>query len=76
MVSRIPVPMLEKDIREGRRAGIPERIIGKLEKGLTPTKYEKEIIKKHGKVFIPRYLKRVKGRVVGGVRPQLRDLPR
>jgi len=63
--------MLPKEIDEGRRAGIPESILGKMARGVGLTVREKNVIIKHGKVYVEGYFKA--GRKV---RPQLRDLPR
>ena len=68
MAIRIQMP--EKEIAEGRRAGIPEEIIAKISQGLELSGREKKIVRSHGKVYIPAFRK-----VNMIVRPQLRDLP-
>jgi len=64
------IPMSFKELREGRRVGIPESIIGKMAIGIEPNEREKEIIKNFGKVYVEAHKKDGKW-----VKPQLRDLP-
>jgi len=64
------IPMDEKELREARRVGVPERIVGKMAVGIEPNEKEKEIIKKLGKVYVEAHKK--DGR---WVKPQLRELP-
>jgi len=69
--SSVALPLSQKEINEGRRAGIPESILGKMAQGLELTDREKKWINKYDKVYVVGYVK-------DGirVRPQLRDLPR
>jgi len=64
--------MSEKEIAEGRRAGIPENIMGKIVWGMQLEEKEKEIVKSRGKVYV---LGHTKERGMIKVKPQLRDLP-
>lgn len=66
-------PISEKEIVEGRRAGIPEQILSKVEFGIGLTDEEQIIIKKHGKVLVHSHTKE-RGTV--GVRPHFRNLPK
>jgi len=66
-------PISEKEIVEGRRAGIPEQILTKVEFGIGLTDEEENIIKKHGKVLIRSHTKE-RGEI--GVRSHFRDLPK
>lgn len=65
--------MSQHEIAEGRRAGIPEYLLGKMIYGLDLTEREKEVVKGRGKVYVLGYRK-YGGRTT--VDPQLRDLPR
>jgi len=65
----IRLNMSEKEIREARRVGIPERIIQKMVREGDLSEREREIVREHGKVFVPGYMK---GNTL--VRPQLRNL--
>jgi len=67
------VGMPSKEIEEAERAGIPSNIIFKFVMGMSPTKEEKEIIRKHGKVYVMGH-RREEGKVI--IYPQLRNLPR
>jgi len=64
------IQMPEKEIREARQAIIPEGIIAKMSQGLELSEREKKIVRDHGKVYVPAF---VKNGVVT-VRPQLRNL--
>jgi len=66
----IRIPMEQKEIMEGRRAGIPEQVIGKMSMGHELTENEKEIVRSKGKVYVEAYRKDGTW-----VKPQLRDLP-
>ena len=66
--------MSDKELEEARRSNIPLDIVSKMIKGLELTKGEMEIVRQHGKVFVPGYFKKVRGEFVY-VRSQLRDLP-
>jgi len=67
------IPMSEKEIREARRANIPEFIIGKMMQGFGLTENEKEILKRKGKVYV-RAFKKDRGQRV--IKPQIRDIPK
>jgi len=66
------IQMPEKELREARRARIPEEIIAKMMQGLEITEREKDIVNKHGKVYV-RAFEKDSGRTM--IKPQLRDLP-
>lgn len=59
-----------KELREARRAGIPESIIGKMIPGYELSEREKELVKGKGKVYVLAHVK--DGR---WIKQQLRDLP-
>jgi len=69
----LTIPMSEKEIREGYRAGIPGGIMSKVAGGFYLTEYEKDIVNKHGKVYV-RAFKKDRGRTT--IEPQLRNLPK
>jgi len=64
------IPMDQKELREGRRVGIPESIIGKMGQGIEPTEEEKDVINKYGKEYVSMHTRDGKR-----VKPHLRDLP-
>jgi len=64
------IPMDWKELREGRRVGVPESIIGKMAVGIEPYEWEKEFIISKGKVYVEAHKKDGKW-----IKPQLRDLP-
>jgi len=64
------IPMDWKELREARRIGVPESIIGKMVIGIEPNEKEKEIINKLGKAYVEAHKKNGKW-----VKPFLRDLP-
>jgi len=65
--------MSEKEVMEGRRAGIPESILGKMIQGYEITDKEKEVIRSKGKVYVLGYTK-ARGQI--RIKPQLRNLYR
>ena len=64
----IKMRMSEKEMQEGRRAGIPDAILGKMSIGMELTDRENEIVRSRGKVYVPPHLRAGKK-----VRPHLRD---
>lgn len=66
----IRLNMNQKEIAEGRRAGIPEHIIGRMIQGLELSELDKSVVKSHGKVYVEAHKKNGKW-----IKPQLRDLP-
>ncbi len=68
----IRIAMNQKELYEGRIAGIPEQLLGKMAQGFELSDQEKEIVKKRGKVYV---LGHSKDRGQTLIKPQLRDLP-
>jgi len=64
--------MSEKEMEEGRRAGIPNYILGMMVMGLEIGEPMKDVVKRHGKVYVLGHSKE-RGQTL--VKPQLRDLP-
>jgi len=65
--------MTGKEMYEGYKANIPSEIMEKMGSGFVLTDKEKEIVRKHGKVYVLGYIKRKDGELI---KPQLRDLPK
>jgi len=65
------IMMSSKEIEEGRRAGIPEYLLGKIIYGLDLSEREKEVVHSKGKVYVLGH-KKYEGRTI--VSPHLRDL--
>jgi len=68
---RKSIPMIEKQLREARRVGIPEPIVGVMAQGFELSQIQKDVVNRYGKVYVSAYRK-------DGiwVKPQLRDLPK
>lgn len=69
-MKRERIPMNWKELREARKVGIPENIIGKMIPGYELSEKEKEVVKAKGKVYVLAHFK--DGR---WIKQQLRDLP-
>jgi len=72
-MGKIGLQMDYKEIVEGRRVGIPENIMGKMIQGYGLTESEKNVVNKHGKVYVVGHTKE---RGIIMIKPQLRNLPR
>ncbi len=68
----IRIAMNQKELSEGRIAGIPEQLLGKMSMGFELTEKEKKVVKRRGKVYV---LGHSKDRGQTLIKPQLRDLP-